>query len=342
MMPPFSYASRWLKQCIYYVKFSALIPVYLCLRAGRFPWAWALADFSGRIYFPKELESRCIGNAMLIVGPAFFKVSSRYRRSQVLQLVNRRLSVAEVKKDITHYLGKMIFPYVSVHDTANLAARIISTRCMIALTHTGDHFVSISAVGKLLANSGLRLIVPITVLKKPMQDTIERLSVITGGKVQCVGADRAGMFAMLQAAKDPKCRIAVFYDLSPQNDSIEYDVLEPCMLLGRKAYMASGVWRIVERLGWPVLYGHGSMDQHGYHLYLKAWHEEAQDVASLMSLGVNYLEQHLLDHPDSWLYLANLERFYEAPVALQKKLHKAQKQAFSQLLQRWRPAKVQG
>jgi predicted LPLAT superfamily acyltransferase len=342
MTPPFSYASGWLRKCIYYVRFSSLIPVYLCLRAGRFPWAWALADFSSRIYLPKELESRSVGNAMMIVGPAFLKVASRYRRTQILLLVNRRLSVTQAKKNPTDYLDKMIFPYVSVHDSGDFSARLISTRCMIALTHTGDHFVSITTVAKLLANSGLRLIVPITVLNKPMQDTMERLSVVAGGKVQCVGADRAGVLAMLQAAKDPNCRIAVFYDLSPQSESIAYDVVEPCMLLGRKAYMASGIWRIAERLGWPVLYGHGSMDQRGYHLHLNAWHEQAQDAASLMALGIAYLEQHLLDHPDSWLYLANLERFYQTPVAVQKKHLKAQKQAFTQLMQRWRPAKVQG
>lgn len=284
------------------------------LNRGFISVAWFWSEYFQSMIYDRYHNQRCLLNAQIIMPEASMQHIYRRNTIQVLLDANRKLAIAEGNTArALRYAERVIYRHATINDPNNLAEFIHKTPCMIALLHSGDHYVSVMLVARLLKDRGLSLVVVATPVNEQIKRAIERLNLVTGSPVLCLDLDPKSLATLLRRSRDPKSRILIFYDMPAQLGLSRYEALQSCRLFGKSAYVIDGPFRIAARAHLPIVFGFGEVSRHGYSLSLKSCLKDNYDMDMMLAAAIAHLEFVYQKNPELWMYLRSLEVFYQTP-----------------------------
>lgn len=333
------------KSGVRFILWCLLLPLcYFAMRYGKFHFAWHISKFPARFHYCRVERSRCLENLSCISGELLQEsdkliLLDKHIRTQVLLMVNRGMALVEANISIYRYVNTMIYPHAQVNDPMGLQSLLTKQGCVLALTHTGDHFSTISILARSLIGTNRKLMIVLRSDNKYIKRSNANLSKITGADVTCVGIDRIGLQTIIRALKDPLCHLAFYYDLPAQSANGLFDSVRPCNFLGSQAYMADGLWRIVARCSRPIIYAGGTVNQHGYTLNYLNFTPDSSQQSVAFETAASTLEIFLRKHPECWLYLSRFELFRHTPILPRNKALKEDRANLLSMQRRWQHIK---
>jgi len=289
----------------------------VCFMNLPFAFFWRLSSLlSSQLISPISL-SRTISNINLIAPNSSPKIYQFFKNILSALLINRHLSLyhGNNEKTIKNYTDR-IFANSLISDSDNLKVSLTNSPCILGLIHSGDYFVSVMQVAKLLEGKNIKLIILIGDEIAPLAQAIENLKLVLDIQIECVFVSRSGLLSIFRRARDPQYRILFFCDLSPQNGSTRYDNSYPCVLFGKNARLVSGVFQISAKIQLPFILMAGSISKNGFQLNLLGSVKPSYTFNSLFSKIVQLIELFVSKNPAQWLFTPVLETYFHLPAHL--------------------------
>ncbi|MGG1905396.1 hypothetical protein ABFY47_25050 [Enterobacter ludwigii] len=187
---------------------------------------------------------------------------------------------------------------------------------LLLCTHTGDYWLLILSLARLYTGKNCDFIVPIFQKITPKNQMMYNKINIPGVNVLFINIhDNGAILRISKMLKDPKCVVAIFYDLPCYVRNVYNGAVNPVTFLGRQGHMTTGILAIARRLKIKtnVVTCAFSFEKHAYLTEVFDFtYPENLSEQSEQSVVV-YLEEYLYHHPWQWHFVGFIDAYFHYP-----------------------------